>query len=62
MVDVAPGVQLAPCFMQGLGIGAECRMSSAGLWHWLIEGDFTAPGIRATWSKPACTRFAGSGE
>ena len=25
-------------------------------------GDLTAPGIRLTWSKPAMTRFLGSGE
>ena len=34
-------VQDEPSFMHLLGIGAECRMLSAGLLHWLIDGGFT---------------------
>ena len=33
-----------PSFMHLLGIGAEWRMSSAGLLHWLIDGEATCPG------------------
>jgi hypothetical protein len=61
-VGAPPGVQVDPAFRQGSGMGADFRMLSAGLWHWEMEGDATAPGIRDTWSKPAVTRLAGSGE
>ena len=49
--------------MHGFGIGADCRMSSAGLLHWLIDGRLHGardPGDLVE-ARP-CTRFAGSGE